>query len=102
MLRLDQLNEGPRTRVLRVALGLTQRDLAALANVDRRRLSEFERDQQNALRPEAVARLQAVLAMEGGDARAMLPAPASHRRQPRWVQLPLFDDAGDAREAGQP
>jgi transcriptional regulator with XRE-family HTH domain len=62
MLRLEELDEGIRTRVLRVAAGLSQHDLALRANVDRRRLSEFERNQVNALAPDALARVREVIA----------------------------------------
>jgi transcriptional regulator with XRE-family HTH domain len=59
---LQELDEGTRTRVLRVAARLTQHDLALRANVDRRRLSEFERNQANALAADGIARVREVLA----------------------------------------
>jgi transcriptional regulator with XRE-family HTH domain len=46
MLQLEQLDEGTRTRILRVAAGLSQYDLASRAGVDRRRLSEHERGER--------------------------------------------------------
>ncbi len=58
MLRLEELDEGTRTRVLRVAAGLSQHDLASRANVARRRLSEFERNQSKTLSPDAVLRVR--------------------------------------------
>ena len=42
MLRLDLLDEGTLTRLLRVAARLSQYDLASRAGIDRRRLSEHE------------------------------------------------------------
>ncbi len=63
MLRLDTLDEGTKTRVFRVAVGLSQYDLAARAGIDRRRLSEHERGER-ALREEELARVRAVL--DGG------------------------------------
>ncbi len=59
-MRLDHLNEGTRTRLLRVAAGLSQHDLAALVGVDRRRLSEHERNER-ALSPTDTARVREVL-----------------------------------------
>ena len=46
MLQLEQLDEGTRTRLLRVATGLSQHDLASRAGIDRRRLSEHERGER--------------------------------------------------------
>jgi transcriptional regulator with XRE-family HTH domain len=46
MLQLERLDEGTRTRLLRVAAGLSQYDLASLAGIDRRRLSEHERGER--------------------------------------------------------
>jgi transcriptional regulator with XRE-family HTH domain len=62
VLRLEELDEGTRLRVLRVAAGLSQHNLAVHANVDRRRLSEFERNQENALAPDALDRVREVIA----------------------------------------
>jgi transcriptional regulator with XRE-family HTH domain len=60
MLRLERLDEGTRTRVLRVAAGLSQQDLASQAKIDRRRLSEHERG-ACLLPSDALARVVAVL-----------------------------------------
>ena len=60
MLQLEQLDEGTRTRLLRVAAGLSQHDLAALAGLDRRRLSEHERGERP-LRDAELARVQVAL-----------------------------------------
>jgi transcriptional regulator with XRE-family HTH domain len=46
MLQLERLDEGTRTRILRVAAGLSQHDLATRAGIDRRRLSEHERGER--------------------------------------------------------
>jgi transcriptional regulator with XRE-family HTH domain len=46
MLQLERLDEGTRTRLLRVAAGLSQHDLASRAGLDRRRLSEHERGER--------------------------------------------------------
>jgi transcriptional regulator with XRE-family HTH domain len=46
MLQLERLDEGTRTRILRVAAGLSQHDLASRAGIDRRRLSEHERGER--------------------------------------------------------
>ena len=62
MLRLEQFDNGTQIRLLRVAIGLTQHELAGLAGVDRRRLSEFERNQAQALDLDAVDRVLAALA----------------------------------------
>ena len=64
MLRLDTLNEGTKTRVFRVAAGLSQYDLASRAGVDRRRISEYERGERS-LREEELARVRAALNIEG-------------------------------------
>jgi len=60
VLRLDQLDEGTRTRILRVVAGLSQHDLASLAGVDRRRLSEHERGERQ-LRPAEQDRVREAL-----------------------------------------
>jgi transcriptional regulator with XRE-family HTH domain len=46
MLRLELLDEGTLTRLLRVAAGLSQHELASRSGVDRRRLSEHERGER--------------------------------------------------------
>ena len=46
MLQLERLDEGTQTRILRVAAGLSQHDLASQAGIDRRRLSEHERGER--------------------------------------------------------
>jgi transcriptional regulator with XRE-family HTH domain len=61
MLRLETLDEGTRTRILRVAAGLSQHDLAARAGIDRRRLSEHERGERS-LPAEELTRVSAQLA----------------------------------------
>ena len=61
MVQSRQFSVGTHTRLLRVAAGLTQQDLATLAGVERRRLSEFERNQAKALGPDAVIRVLGVL-----------------------------------------
>jgi transcriptional regulator with XRE-family HTH domain len=60
MLQLERLDEGTRTRILRVAAGLSQYDLASRAGVDRRRLSERERGERP-LRGAELARLHDAL-----------------------------------------
>ena len=60
MLQLEQLDEGTRTRILRVAAGLSQHELASHADIDRRRLSEYERGERTLGGPE-LARLRSVL-----------------------------------------
>jgi transcriptional regulator with XRE-family HTH domain len=60
VLRLEQLDEGTQTRLLRVAAGMSQAELASHAGIDRRRLSEFERS-RGSLTSEAVTKLRAVL-----------------------------------------
>jgi transcriptional regulator with XRE-family HTH domain len=60
VLRLELLDEGIRTRILRVAAGLSQQNLASRAGVDRRRLSEHERGERP-LRPGDLARVREVL-----------------------------------------
>ena len=60
MLHLERLDEGTRTRILRVAAGLSQHDLASHAGIDRRRLSEHERGERTLGDPE-LARLRSVL-----------------------------------------
>jgi transcriptional regulator with XRE-family HTH domain len=62
VVQLKQFDVGTQLRLLRVAAGLTQQDLAMLAGVERRRLSEFERNQVDALDPDAVLRVLAALA----------------------------------------
>jgi transcriptional regulator with XRE-family HTH domain len=62
VLRLEELDEGTRTHILSVAAGLSQHDLASRANVDRRRISEFERNQSKALSPDAVLRVREAIA----------------------------------------
>ena len=62
MVQVKQFDIGTQFRLLRVAAGLTQQDLAMLAGVERRRLSEFERNQVDALDPDAVLRVLAALA----------------------------------------
>jgi transcriptional regulator with XRE-family HTH domain len=75
-MRLDHLSEGTRTRLLRVAMGLSQHDLATRVGVDRRRLSEHERNQR-ALSPADAERIRVVLAEEGAPlADAPLPGAA--------------------------
>ncbi len=61
MVQLTRFDVGTQLRLLRVAAGLTQQDLAMLAGVERRRLSEFERNQADALDPDAVRRVLAAL-----------------------------------------
>jgi transcriptional regulator with XRE-family HTH domain len=61
VLRLEQFENGTQIRLLRVAVGLTQHELAGRADVDRRRLSEFERNQAHALDVDAVNRVRAAL-----------------------------------------
>jgi transcriptional regulator with XRE-family HTH domain len=46
MLQLERLDEGTQTRVVRVAAGLSQHELASRAGIDRRRLSEHERGER--------------------------------------------------------
>jgi transcriptional regulator with XRE-family HTH domain len=46
MLQFKRFDEGMRTRILRVAAGLSQHDLASRAGIDRRRLSEHERGER--------------------------------------------------------
>jgi len=58
--RLDALDEGTRTRILRVAAGLSQYGLASRAGIDRRRLSEHERGERP-LRADELARVHHVL-----------------------------------------
>jgi transcriptional regulator with XRE-family HTH domain len=54
------LDEGTKTRIFRVAVGLSQHDLAARADLDRRRISEHERGQRT-LPAEELARVRAAL-----------------------------------------
>jgi transcriptional regulator with XRE-family HTH domain len=61
VVQLKQFDVGTQLRLLRVAAGLTQQDLAMLAGVERRRLSEFERNQIDALDADAVLRVLATL-----------------------------------------
>jgi len=56
VLRLELLDEGTKTRILRVAARLSQHDLARRAGIDRRRLSEHERGER-ALRDVELARV---------------------------------------------
>ena len=60
MLHLERLDQGTRTRLLRVAAGLSQHDLASQAGIDRRRLSEHERNERP-LRDAELARVHAIL-----------------------------------------
>ena len=60
MLHLERLDQGTRTRLLRVAAGLSQHDLASQAGIDRRRLSEHERNER-LLRDGELARVHAIL-----------------------------------------
>jgi transcriptional regulator with XRE-family HTH domain len=60
MLHLERLDEGTRTRILRVAVGLSQYDLASRAGIDRRRLSEHERGERP-LRDAELARVHDAL-----------------------------------------
>lgn len=60
MLHLDRLDEGTRTRLYRVAAGLSQYELASRAGIDRRRLSEHERGERPLREPE-LGRLRAAL-----------------------------------------
>ena len=60
MLHLERLDEGTRTRILRVAAGLSQHELASYAGIDRRRLSEHERGERM-LGDSELARLRGVL-----------------------------------------
>ncbi len=60
MLHLERLDQGTRTRLLRVAAGLSQHDLASQAGIDRRRLSEHERNERP-LRDVELARVHAIL-----------------------------------------
>lgn len=64
MLRLDRLDEGTRTRLGRVAAGLSQHALASRAGIDRRRLSEHERSERP-LPPSDLARVRAALIEAG-------------------------------------
>ena len=59
-MRLELLDEGTRTRVLRVVAGLSQHDLAARSGIDRRRISEHELGQRT-LPPAALERVHGVL-----------------------------------------
>ena len=61
MVQVKQFDIGTQFRLLRVAAGLTQQDLAMLVGVERRRLSEFERNQADALDLDAVLRVLAAL-----------------------------------------
>jgi hypothetical protein len=61
MLQLERLDEGMRTRVLRVAAGLSQYGIALWAGIDRRRLSEHERGERP-LSKEELARVTTALA----------------------------------------
>ena len=64
MLHPDRLAEGTKTRLSRVAAGLSQRELASQAGVDRRRLSEYERGERPL--PEGnLARVRGVLVAAG-------------------------------------
>ncbi len=65
MLHLERLEEGIRTRILRVAIGMSQNDLAAQAGVDRRRISEHERGERS-LRGEELVRVLAALHRASG------------------------------------
>lgn len=60
MLHLERLDEGTRTRILRVAAGLSQHDLSIQSGIDRRRLSEHERGERP-LRDAELARVKGVL-----------------------------------------
>jgi transcriptional regulator with XRE-family HTH domain len=62
-IRLDQLPEGRRLKVARIAAGLTLWDLAQRANVQPPRISEYERG-HGRLSPDALDRVYAVLAGE--------------------------------------
>jgi transcriptional regulator with XRE-family HTH domain len=68
-IHLDQLPEGRRLKVARIAAGLTLWDLARRADVQPPRISEFERG-HGRLPAEALERIHAVLAeampSEGG------------------------------------
>lgn len=64
MLHLETLDDGTRTRLLRVAARLSQHDLAARAGLDRRRLSEHERGERPLREPD-LSRVGAVLAAIG-------------------------------------
>lgn len=64
MLQLDQLQEGTRFRLARVASGLTLFDVGTRAGVSPPRLSEFERG-RGQLSPDALDRVRAVLDAEG-------------------------------------
>jgi transcriptional regulator with XRE-family HTH domain len=61
VVQFKQFDVGTQLRLLRVAAGLTQQDLAFLVGVERRRLSEFERNQVDALDPDATLRVLAAL-----------------------------------------
>lgn len=64
MLRLDHLDEGTKTRLSRIAAGLSQHALASRAGVDRRRLSEYERGERRLSEPDA-SRVRAALVSAG-------------------------------------
>ncbi len=104
MLVLQELDEGTRTRVLRVAARLTQHDLASRANVDRRRLSEFERNQANALAADGIARLRQVLAnacnYRAPSREPSVANPATAYEESEFADLHKLSDAevrGEAR-----
>ena len=63
-MRLDHLTDGIRTRLLRVAAGFSQHDLASRAGIDRRRLSEHERGERPLPAPD-LSRVR--LALEASD-----------------------------------
>jgi len=73
MLQLDRLDEGTRTRLYRVAAGLSQAGLAARAGIDRRRLSEHERGERPLREPD-LARVRGAL---GADATELVSRQAS-------------------------
>ena len=76
MLRLECQGQGAEARILRVAAGLTQQEVAAAVGVDRRRLSEHERGERP-LSADELDRLGAALeqAVAG---RAEISSRASH------------------------
>jgi transcriptional regulator with XRE-family HTH domain len=69
MLHLERLDEGTRTRILRVAAGLSQQNLASRAGLDRRRLSEHERGERP-LRDAELARVHEALERASPQSRA--------------------------------
>lgn len=74
MFYLERLDDGDRTRLLRVAARLSQYDLASRAGIDRRRLSEHERGERPLRGPE-LARVRAALGVADPEAAVAGTAP---------------------------